>query len=129
MYLGVYIAERVLKNVFENVLAMPVGNPGFDFICQNGFKIDVKSACPRKRKNSVSWEFIIRRNKIAEFFLCLAFDSRDDLNPLHMWLLPGDKFNHMSSVSINQNTIDKWDEYRLPVDKVITCCNIMKDNA
>jgi hypothetical protein len=44
-YLGIHIAERVLSNIFENVKRLPLHNHGYDFICNKGYKIDVKSAC------------------------------------------------------------------------------------
>ena len=123
-FLGVFVAERVLSRVFKNVQRMPINNHGYDFICGKGFQIDVKSAC--KRKSRDSWEFHIDHNRIADHFLCLAFDNREDLNPLHIWLLPGSAFNHLVVASISQSTIHKWDAYRLDVTKVTACCNVMK---
>ncbi len=127
MYLGVHIAERVLSKVFKDVKRMSVTNPGYDFICNQGKKIDVKSSCVLHRKNCLDhFTFSIKRNKIAEYFLCLAFNSREDLEPIHMWLLPSNKFNHLICASISESTINKWDEYRLPTDKVSSCCEVLK---
>ena len=70
-FLGVYVAERVLKNVFKNVEQMPNGNPGFDFLCGQGYKIDVKCSCLWYRNiGTPRWGFKIRKNKIADYFLC-----------------------------------------------------------
>jgi len=81
-YLGVYVAERVLSKYFDNIIKMPYGNPGYDFICGKGFKIDVKSACLYYQRGCYPyWEFHIKRNNAADYFLCLGFDSRDMLNP------------------------------------------------
>jgi len=44
-FLGVHVAEQVLSQVFNNVEVMPHNNKGFDFICNRGKKIDVKSSC------------------------------------------------------------------------------------
>ena len=127
VFLGVYVAERVLSHVFKHVEKMPYGNPGYDFICGGGYKIDVKSSCRRTRKNRVdNWGFCIRKNQIADYFLCLAFDNRDDLTPKHIWLIPGDVINDHVSVSISETMLTKWDEYKLDINKVITCCNTMK---
>ena len=127
-YLGVCVAERVLSHVFKDVEVMPMHNPGFDFICNRGKRIDVKSACTRHRTETcLGWEFIIRKNKIADYFLCLAFDNREDLNPLYIWLLPAEKFNHLMSASISKGTIHKWDEYRLDINKVQACCDILRE--
>ena len=127
MYLGVHIAERVLSKVFKDVERMGVTNPGYDFVCNRGMKIDVKSSCVLHRKNCLDhFTFSIKRNKIAKYFLCLAFNSREDLTPIHMWLLPSNKFNHLICASISESTINKWDEYRLPIDKVSSCCEVLK---
>ena len=60
-FLGVDIAEHMLSLVFNNVELMPMNHPGYDFICNHGKKIDVKSACMRSNKKS--WGFCIRKNK------------------------------------------------------------------
>ena len=128
-FLGVFVAERVLSHVFRDVEVMPYGNKGFDFICNNGKKIDVKSACIRRSSSgTLRWAFSIKRNKIADYFLCLAFDSREDLNPLHAWLLPGEKLNRFIGTSIHPSTINKWDDYKLDINKVVSCCNSMKED-
>ncbi len=127
MYLGVHIAERVLSKVFKNVKRMKTTNPGYDFICNRGMKIDVKSSCILHRKNHFNhFTFNIKRNTIADYFLCLAFNTRKDLEPIHMWLLPGNKFNHLTLTTISKSTMNKWDEYRLPIDKVSSCCEVLK---
>ena len=122
-FLGVHVAERVLSHIFKNVKRMSMNNPGFDFICNRGKKIDVKSACLFKNSR---WHFRIRRNTIADYFLLLAFDNREDLNPLHVWLIPGSKLNHLMTTSISPSSIHKWDKYRLDVSKVIECCNVIR---
>lgn len=128
-YLGIYVAERVLSKVFKNVEKQPVGNPVFDFICNKGMKIDVKSACLYYGKGKTPrWCFRVFRNQIADYFLCLAFDNRKDLNPLHMWLLPTNRFNHLFSTGISLSNITKWNEYSLDVDKVTTCCDVIKSD-
>ena len=121
-YLGVYIAEWALSQAFKNVKRMPVNNPGFDLICNKG-KIDVKSACLRKDSR---WQFHIDHNTIADYFLCLAFDNREDLNPMYAWLIPGVKVNHLVSTTIAVTTIHKWDAYKLDVTKVAMCCDAIK---
>lgn len=122
-FLGVHVAERVLSSVFKNVERTPYGNSGYDFICNHGKKIDVKSSCLRKDGR---WLFNLKKNTIADHFLCIAFDDRDSLNPLHVWLLPSNIFGTMRSVSIKPSTIDIWDEHRLNIDDVIKYCNIIR---
>ena len=126
-YLGVHIAERVLSHVFKDVRVMPNCNQGYDFICNKGMKIDVKSSCQTGGiRWECGWSFNIRHNTIADHFLCLAFDNREDLNPMHAWLLPGGKFNHLMRTSISPSTIHKWDAYMLDISRVSECCNIIR---
>lgn len=126
LYLGVHVAERVLRHAFKDVEVMPYGNPGYDVICNGGYMIDVKSSCLNHSNRGYGWQFNIKKNTVADYFLCLAFDNRDDLNPLHAWLLPGIKFNHLTGTGISPSTIDRWDDYQLDTSKIISCCNSMK---
>lgn len=104
VYLGIYVAERLLPKIFDNPKAMPYGNTGYDYICKNGYKIDVKSSSLRKANY---WKFDIRKNKIADVFLCIAFDNRLNLNVKHIWLIPGNeiirtqKLNELISLCIS----------------------------
>lgn len=112
-HLGVYIAERkcaktILSMIFEYVQEMPYGNPGFDFICKNNkneftnlhptfkfiidkeYKIDIKSS----RLINNKWNFRIKFNNIADFFLIMCFNDEydeDKLKPIHIWLIKKDK--------------------------------------
>lgn len=125
LYLGVYIAEQVLARAFEDVEVMPLGNVGFDFRCNNGKLVDLKAACFGKRG---SWTFNIKRNLIADHFLCIAFNNRKDLKPLHAWFLPGHTFNKFRGVSISPSTIHKWDMYRLDLSKISASCEQVRKN-
>lgn len=116
-FLGCHVAERIISYAFKDVEVMPHGNRGFDIICNKG-KIDIKGSCIRKRGD---WGFTINCNTMADYFLCLAFDNRDNLNLLHGWLIPGCKLNHLRSTSIGQNTLHKWDEYRIDISKIVVC--------
>jgi Mor family transcriptional regulator len=124
-YLGIYISEQVLSKIYTNVEKMPYGHQGYDFICGKGHKIDVKSSC---LYDNLRWSFGIKRNTTADYFLCLGFDNRDDLNPQHIWLIPGNVINDKVGLSISKSTIEKWEEYEQPIDKVIMYCNDMKNN-
>lgn len=126
MFLGVHIAERVLSRVFKDVIKQPTNNPGYDFLCNKGKKIDVKSSCLYQSKNaSPRWQFHIDKNKIADYFLCLAFDNRNDLNPLYMWLFPADEVNLKNAIGVSMYMTDKWNQYSLPINKVVVCCDVM----
>lgn len=126
-FLGIHVAERVLSHVFKHIQRMPNNTPGYDFVCSGGYKIDVKSSCRHQYEDRVDqWMFRIKKNQIAEAFLCLAFDDRESLVPEYIWLIPSNEINHLVNATIAETTLSKWDKYKLPIDRVSTCCNIMK---
>lgn len=129
VFLGVHIAERVLSAVFGDIKRMPYGNPGYDFICKNGFKIDVKSSClhPGDHRRGY-WKFQIKYNTAADHFLCLAFDNRESLNPLHIWLIPGVIVSGKKTLNISNSTspLKKWKRYERPIDKISACCDTLR---
>lgn len=123
-YLGIHIAEGLVAKYFKNPLRMPQRNPGYDFICSNGYKIDVKSSTltiPNR------WIFTIKKNKIADYFLCLAFDNRSDLNLIHVWLFPGHVINNAEKISSIPSTTSKWLQYEKPIDDMKVCCETLKE--
>ncbi len=89
-YLGIYIAENALSEIFDNIEKMPINNPGFDFICNRRFKIQSKSGILLYHNGSEYRVFNIDYNKIADYFILIAFDNRKDLNPIHIWLIRKD---------------------------------------
>lgn len=123
-YLGCYIAEQLLIKIFKNVKVMPHNNHGFDFYCGKGLRIDSKSSATGYKGG---WSFITKKNIIADYFLCLAFESRNDLtNPSHLWLIPGEDVNHKGSICISKANIQKWSKYEQPLDRVQACCDEMR---
>lgn len=125
-YLGIHIAENVLCHVFNDVKVVPHNNPGFDFICGRGYKVDVKSSCRHHNRYADNWVFCIEKNKMAEYFLCIAFDNRDEITPEHVWLIPAETINDKIGIGNSESRLDKWKECELPIDEVISCCNSMK---
>ena len=128
-YLGVNVAERLCSHLFKDVIRMPNNNPGFDIICNQDKKIDVKSACIKMhQKKYPHWSFHIKKNTTADYFMLLAFNNRIDMIPVHQWLVPGHILNHLISTGISPSTIDKWDEWKQPIGPALSCCNEMKNN-
>lgn len=128
-YLGIYVAEQVLSKFFDHMERTLPNTKGYDYICGKGYKIDVKSSCMLRPKNgNPLWGFHLYYNSIADWFLCLAFDNRESLNPMHVWLLPGKKFSNKSGISITNTTrgLAKWAKYERPIDNVIACCEQMR---
>ena len=131
LYFGVHVAERVLSHIFKDVERMPAHNSGYDFICNHGKMIDVKSACLQHGETKSShWMFTIRKNHITDFFMCLAFNDRQNLEPQHVWMIPGGDVNDKTGIGISPTTLNKWAQYELTdkLDKVVACCDMMKDN-
>jgi hypothetical protein len=128
VYLGVIVAEQLLSTFFRNITRMPYGNPGYDFLCGLNYEIDVKSACRFYPKNSrnARWLFHIHENKIAKFFLCIAFDDRKSLTPEHVWFIPANVVNSKICISIGEHTLEKWSQFERPLKSVLECCNKMK---
>lgn len=123
-YLG-NIAEQLLSTIFPDVQVMPQGNPGYDFICNRGLKIDVKSSTILKDRKH-AWVFAIDRNEIPDYFICIAFDNRKNFNILHWWIIPGHVLNDRYNVNISKSTLHKWSQYEQSIDKILVCCNEMK---
>lgn len=119
-YLG-SLTEQVLSNLFKDVQIMPHGNHGFDFICNQDYKIDAKSCATGNKIGN--WQFGIGKNQIADYFLCVAFEDRNNLNPVHLWLIPGKDINHKMGITISKSMLKKWSQYEQPLDKVILCCD------
>ena len=82
---------------------MGIGNCGYDFICGDGYKIDVKSAATGDK--SGHWIFYTSKNKIPDYFIFIAFDNRDDLNPTHLWIVPGNIVNQLGTIIISKKNL------------------------
>ncbi|MCK4665975.1 hypothetical protein KAU33_04455 [Candidatus Dependentiae bacterium] len=126
-YLGVVIGERLCRHLFKDVEVMPFGNTGYDIICNKGKKIDVKTSCTRYNNGKYPhWGFDINENKIADFFILVAFDNRTDLNPLHLWMISGHEVNKNASKSISPSTVHKWSQWEKDIKNARLCCAEMK---
>jgi len=126
MFLGCHIAERVLSHVFKDVERMPANNPGFDFICNKGMKIDVKSSCLHKNR----YLFTLNCNKIADYILLIGFDNRENLNPQHIWLIKNELINEVKSLAITNTEpcLLELSKYELTdkLKETIECCTKLK---
>jgi len=139
LFLGCQVAERILGHIFKKVEKLPYNNPGYDFICGQGYKIDVKASCLILSSNKTKWRFTINKNKTADYFLFMAFDNRDKLNPLHIWLLKSNEIikekevkNYLIiDIKNNQSDIDYFLKYeqKEKLDKVIICCDNIKNKT
>lgn len=89
--LGFHTAERKIARKYIPIILeeiedeMPVNNLGYDIVCKGGIKIDVKA----RRLIDNKWEFPIKHNNTADYFLLIGFndDYNDKLKILHIWLI------------------------------------------
>jgi hypothetical protein len=119
-YIGVYIAEPLLLSQFRTAQRMPHNNHGYDFICGNGFKIDVKSSCRLFYKGNKFPHFIFttKHNTAADYFACVAIESRSNPIPLYYWLIPSKDVEHLKAVVISENQMHKYDKYQKQLKEV-----------
>lgn len=115
LFLGVHVTEAAIREAYPDIKQMRHGNPKFDLIDIDGSKIDVKSATTYrfKNKDAIRWEFRIRKNDVPDFFICVAFDNRDDLNVIQAWKFPGSVVNHLETLSISPGSFKKWEQYEI----------------
>jgi len=129
-YLGCYINERVLKRVMPNAVLMNNNNPGFDLVCGKGYLVDAKAATTRcMSSKNPEWVFNIKKNKIPDYFLLVAYKDRESLEICHMWLVPGNEINDKMCVSITLSTIHRWDDYKIDHTDALTCVTQLKASA
>ena len=124
------LAEQICAHYFDGVKRMPNCHPGYDLICRKGFRIDVKSSCRIKIRShpnaSDQWMFTLKRNSVADYFLCLAFRDRETREPEHIWLIPSETVNHLFVLGIAESRLAKWAEFEKPLDKVLACCSSLR---
>ena len=128
-YLGIVVGERLCRYMFKDVEVMPHNNTGYDIVCNKSKKIDVKSACVTSTNDKyLHWAFRIRHNTTADYFILVAFDNRTNLNPIHLWMIPGKEVNQKESISISPSTLHKWDKWKRDINNAQICCTEMKQN-
>lgn len=122
-YMGVHIGENIAIPILTEIFGgiekrMPYGNHGYEYIVNGEDKIDCKSGkMILNSSGSTYWAFGIYYNKIADYFLLLAFDDMDGLNLIHVWLIKKDeiirgrKLNQFSDFKIT-NIHKKLSEFQ-----------------
>lgn len=110
-YLGVHIgenyAEKILIVHFGGIeKRMPYNHPYYEFMVKGEYSIQVKTRTLIYHEGWEGWYFMIGHNNIADYFLLLAFDNRENKNLLHIWLIKRDeiireeKFYNRDSITI-----------------------------
>lgn len=139
-WFGDFICENYVMKTFEDPVKMVYGNPGYDWLCKRGEKIDHKGSCLMELNSNktIGWQFHIRYNNIADYFTLSAWDNRDSLIPLHVWvfhkndIVRGRKFCKFENFGITNSPktlkeLEKW-EVTDRLDKLREICNRIKDN-
>lgn len=63
-YFGEFIAENYIIKTFENPVRMPPNNPGFDWLCKKGEKIQCKARCLKYESgHSPRWSYRLADNR------------------------------------------------------------------
>ena len=114
----------------------PHNTPDVDFICPNGYKMQVKTASITYSRGNPRWNFGINKNKVADYFILVAVNNTEDINkedfkPTHIWLMEGRFVNEEVGISVTPSRISKWDEYSIMEEygnKFVACCNTIKVN-
>ena len=134
-YFGIWIAENYIFKTFEDADKAPYGTIGYDWICNKGMKIQCKARC---LDSSNRWNYNIANRKgdyntIADYFIISAWDNRESLNPLHVWvfhrddIIRGKPFLMRLSISISntENGLEEFKEFEVTnrLDKLKQLCN------
>ena len=130
--LGLYI-EQTIAAMFGSVTE-PYDTPDIDFICPNGYKMQVKAASIVLFRGNPRWVFHIRKNIIADYFILVAVNKIDDINkedfkPRHIWMMKGNILNKRHSVSKTPSRVSKWDKYSIMEEyenRFTVCCSMIK---
>lgn len=127
-YFGIYVTENLLSYYFKDIKHMPYNNPGYDFICANGYKIDSKASCLHTKKHGNCWQFATNHNTIADYFICIGYDNRENLTPLRAWLIPSRDIKDRCGFSVTNNPhcLARWSQYEKPISKLLCACEQMK---
>ncbi len=92
LYLGVHIAERNVARKYLPILLgeiekeMPPNYPAYDFVCKGCIKVNVKA----RQLIDNKWQFPIKHNNIADYFILICFDNINDnreLKILHILII------------------------------------------
>ena len=135
IYFGIWVAENYIIKTFEDAIKAPYGTIGYDWTCNKGKKIECKARCLDSPNR---WNYQIADNNnnyntIADYFIISAWDNRESLNPLHVWIfhkydiIRGEPFWMRLSISISntEKGLKEFKKYEVTdrLDKLKELCN------
>jgi len=123
LYLGVHVTEQAIKPILPNATRMEMHHPKYDYLCSQGYKVDVKSSSIYyyEKKNAYRWMFAINKNMEADYFMCVAYDNSENVNIIKIWMIPGKLINHLGRLSISPGSFEKWKEYEIDPTEANVC--------
>jgi len=124
-FLGITCTEGVVAPVVlgklynsKNIIRTPPNYSGWDYTARIGStdtKIDCKSSCLREGFNPAHWDFNTSKNTSTNLFLFVAFDSREDLNVNHIWMVPAELVKDYRNVWIENTSesLNQWSKWEV----------------
>ena len=142
------ITGGIMRSIYLTVNALSKSYPEYDFHVltitdeiDKSFELINKNLTihyvhfPLRNKPILVPKFLSKQlilheiNKIADYFICLAFDSRINFIPVHIWIIPGSVVNHLSGFHIKSLYLEKWMEYEKPLGNIPELVNKLTTNA
>jgi hypothetical protein len=87
--------------IFDNPIPLRRGGDKkqpYDWVCRNGLKIkhiasstivDDYHRSPVSNTPIPYWQYAIRRNQVPDYFILSAWDNRESLTPMYIWIIKG----------------------------------------
>lgn len=109
-YFGNYMEKKYVMQIFEDPIPFEYEKDKmgriidrtkpYDYICKKGLKIKHIASCIRTDKLHVIscfgdpllyWEYLIKNNNVPDYYILSAWNDRDSLEPLYVWIIRGDE--------------------------------------
>lgn len=154
-YFGQYIEEKYVSQIFDHPVPFefPKDELGritdnhkpYDYLCKKGLKIKMVSSVCHTSPSKVSkvtgdmlpyFEYAIRKNSVPDYYILSAWDNRESLDPLFVWIIKSNEIfittqsrklfwdRENLSISFNENGIKKMKQYEAndKLDKLKEIC-------
>lgn len=110
LYFGDYIEKKYVMQIFEDPILFEYKKDDmgriidkikpYDYICKKGLKIKHIASCVRIDEFHLSsymgdpipyWGYLIKKNNIPDYYILSAWNDRNSLEPLYVWIIMGDE--------------------------------------
>jgi hypothetical protein len=100
------------KYIFPNATLMTVINRNAPFDLKDGeSRIQVRSSKLFTKKHGKYFEFLIKYNKLCDYFLLIGYRYKRDKEPLKVYLIPACLINERYRLTVGQNHRGQWKEF------------------